>query len=163
MAVDPSKWRRIGSDYPTPEWKQLQDSGGPSLSTAVETFLVVFKDLKFNQPDYLYRSKLVLQPKFAQGAGYSDLESKAVWLRPSSEPKEITLDYPLALLQDGSIFRLFEFRRHNYYGRRYLNNDGPWGFDLYESLTSVNLQNLPPPPERPPEEPEWRWVPPNFD
>lgn len=158
MAVDPSKWRRIGSAYPTPEWEQLQESGGPAQSTAVETFLVVFKDLKLNQPDYLYRSKLVLQPKFYQGTGYDDLESRAIWLRPSDEPKEITLEYPLALLQDGSIFRLFEFRRHNRYGRRNRNTDGPWGFDLYESLIPVNLANLPEPPEPPPGEPEWTWI-----
>lgn len=162
MGIDLSKWRRIGSGYPTSEWQQLQDSGAPSLSTAVETFLVSFKDLKANQPDYLYRSKLVLQPKFYQGAGYDDLESKAIWLRPSPEPKEITIAYPLALLQDGSLFRLFEFRRWNYYGRRIINNDGSWGFDLYESLTPVDLSALPSPPDNPPGSPEWVWVPPQF-
>lgn len=161
MPIDASKWQKIGAGDPIPQWKPLEGESGLSLAEGVETFLVLFTDLKPDTPDYLYRSRLLLRPKYELPEGQFDIESKDIWLRPSDEPKEITIPYPTALLLDGTIFRSFEFRRWNRYNRLGRNHDGAWKFELYKSLQSIPISQLPP-PEPPPGSPEWIWVPPQF-
>lgn len=163
MSIDLNKWQLIGSGDPIPQWKPLENNGALALAEGVETFLVRFTDLKPDTPDYLYRSKLVLQPKYELPAGQDDIESKAIWLRPSDEPKEITIPYPKSLLIDGTIFRSFEFRRWNRYNRLGRNHDGSWKFEVYKSLRAYSGGELPPPPEQPPGSPEWIWIPPSFN
>lgn len=159
MTVDATKWRPLGTAKPGVEWKPIERNGSPAFSTLVESFLVVFYALKTpNQPDYLYRSKLVLRMIYPQNRyGIRDIETKPIWIRPSSDPQEFTIEYPKALLLDGTIFRTFECRRWNRY-RRGINEDGPWEIEIYESLKS--LPTGPPSDDDPPPPPTpgWEWI-----
>lgn len=159
MSVDLEKWRYLGSQRPETNWKPVTEGVNPSLSTAVETFLLVFKNFSHNRPDYLMRSKLVLRPIYALGSINADIESRELWIKPARDPREITVEYPRALLLDGTIFRTFECRRWNRY-RNGMNYDGYWEFDMYESLQQRYLDDLPTPPDPPPPPPpetEWQF------
>jgi hypothetical protein len=161
MSIDLTKWQKIGAGDPIPQFKDLKNGEALSVAEGVETFLVQFTDLKPDTPDYLYRSRLVLRPQYRAGPGFSDIEARDIWLKPSPDPKEITIPYPRSFLIEGIIFRTFEFRRWNRYNRLGRNHDGAWKFELYKSLTEDPTQGLPPPPT-PPSTPEWVWVPPQF-
>lgn len=153
MTVDLTKWKLLGMQIPGVDWQPVTESGTLGLSTAVETFLVTWSGFSHTRPDYLMRSKLVLRPLYALASG--DIETREIWLRPSQEPREITVDYPLALLRDGTIFRSFEARRWNRY-RNGMNYDGAWEFTLYESRQTREL-DLPPPPPPPSSTGQWEW------
>lgn len=158
MTIDSTKWRALGLVKPEASWTSLKRDGVPALSTAVESFLVVFYNLKnANQSDFLYRSKLVLRMIYPQSRyGVSAIETKPLWLRPSSSPTEFTIEYPRAFLIDGTIFRSFECRRWNRF-RQNINDDGAWEIEIYESLTPVDLSELPPPPDPPTQNNGWEW------
>lgn len=153
--VDSSKWRYLASIRPVIEWQPLLTSGNPTISTGTETFLVVFRQLSLI-PDYLLRSKLVIRPLYFVGGEFSAIEARDVWIKVTREPREFTIEFPRALLIDGSIFRSFQVRRYNRYISN-INRDGDWEIDLYESRQPADLQELPDlPPPRPPET-EWEW------
>lgn len=157
MTVDVTKWRAIGTAIPQADWTPVERQGVPGLSTAVESFLVVFYNLKNpNQADFLYRSKLVVRMVYPQNRyGLRGIETKPLWFRPSPDPTEFTLDFPRAMLESGTIFRSFECRRWNRFNRSNLNTDGAWEIEIYESLNPVDLGE--PPPVPPPRGPGWEW------
>jgi hypothetical protein len=161
MSIDLTKWQKIGAGDPIPQFKDLKNGESLAVAEGVETFLVQFTDLKPDTPDYLYRSRLVLRPQYSFKTGFSDIEAKDVWLKPSPDPKEITIPFPRSFLIAGIIFRTFEFRRWNRYNRLGRNHDGAWKFELYKSLAEDPTRGLPPPPTLP-SDPEWVWQPPQF-
>lgn len=162
MSIDPSQWTKIGAGDPIPQWRDLKNGESLTVAEGVETFLVQFTDLKPGEPDYYYRSKLVLRPQYYSPTGQSDIESKRIWLRPTEDPQEITIPFPRSLLVDGIIFRTFEFRRWNRFNRLGRNHDGAWKFELYRNNRSFSVEDLPPPDPERPNKIEWIWIPPNF-